>query len=48
MGLIKYGKENEIIVEVILCGALLSRFCEDLGNVVLGMLVISEESLGLG
>lgn len=40
MELVKQGKGNEIIVEVILCGVSLFSFCEDLGNVMLGMLII--------
>lgn len=40
MELVKQGKENEIIVKVILCGVLLLSFLEDLGNVMLEMLII--------
>lgn len=40
MELVKQGKENEVFVKVILCGGLLFDFCEDLGNVMLEMLII--------
>lgn len=47
MELVNQCKENEITVAVRLCGVLLFSFCEDLGNVMLGMLIISEQRFRL-